>query len=435
MKNRIFFLLSIFLTLPVLLTACVKSNEPVSYSKGDTGVTVSISHMYAGDDMYSRLFEEVKEKWEKETGNQIAATASTADEAYKNRIIMEFQTGAEPDVLFYFNGTDSNTLVANKRVVSIDEIRREFPEYAANMKEGMMKASSYDGKIYCVPVNGYWEALYVNKNVLEKVGIEIPDKNTTWDEFMDICENIKNAGYVPIAASLCEVPHYWFEYCIYNYQSPDNHEVVPEFVIDNMGQAWVNGITEIKNMYEKGFFPEDTLYISDEGAKKLFLDSKAAFLLEGSWYASAIDERTDSDNFAVTYVPGTDIRKTTDIISGLSTGYYITKKAWDDPLKREAAVSLVEYLTTTEMVSKFAAISATALADESDDNGDDDSEFILSAKSMVAGATGYSEAVQDYLPANCRMPIFDNMKKLMTGETDITEAVKEVISLKKARDN
>lgn len=416
----------------LLLSSCSFQRENEKDLFLQNTVSISVSTMFAGEDGYAQIFNDAVEKWEKETGYNVSATSNTSDEAYKNRIIMDFQTGAEPDVLYYFNGVDSNVFVANKRVVSLDEIREVYPEYASNMKEDMMKASNYDGKIYCIPVNGYWEALFVNKKVLQEAGVDIPDENTSWEEFLACCRNIKNAGKTPIAVSLCEVPHYWFEYCIYNYQTPENHAIVPEFVIDNMGQAWVNGLSDIKRMYASGFFPENTLYMSDEEAKSLFLSGEAAFLLEGSWYAAQIRERSDTDNFCVTYVPGTETRQNTDIISGLSTGYFITRKAWEDDEKREAAIRFVEYMTTDEMVSRFAELSATALK-KSTDYESYGSEFLDSALSMVDGATGFSEAVQDFVPTACRAPIFENMKGLMLGTTEISDAVRDVLALKKAR--
>ncbi|MBR6003605.1 MAG: carbohydrate ABC transporter substrate-binding protein, partial [Lachnospiraceae bacterium] len=204
--------LSMALVASVFLCACTPSNslkkkEPVVEHK----VTIEVNTMYGGDE-YGKVFFDAVKEWEKETGYSVSISSNTSDEAYKNRILMDFQTGAEPDVLFYFNGVDSNPLVANKRVISLDEIRSVYPEYAANMKVGMMKPSSYDGKIYAVPVNGYWEALYVNLTVLNKLGIEVPDENTTWEEFLKMCEKIKINGKTPIAASLTEIPHYWFEY-------------------------------------------------------------------------------------------------------------------------------------------------------------------------------------------------------------------------------
>jgi len=416
----------------ILLSGCTSDGNTKKENEAAKKVTIEVNTMYGGDE-YGKAFYEAVKEWEKETGYKVSISSNTSDEAYKNRILMDFQTGAEPDVLFYFNGVDSNPLVANKRVISLDEIRSVYPEYAVNMKVGMMKPSSYDQKIYAVPVNGYWEALYVNLTVLNSLGLKVPDENTTWDEFMDMCDTIKQKGKTPIAASLAEIPHYWFEYCIYNHQTPQSHAVVPEFLVDNMAQAWVEGLNDIKDMYEKGYFPENTLYVSDEESKAMFLSNEAAFLLEGSWYASTINERLNSANFVVTYVPGTDTRKTTDIISGLSTGYYITKKAWDDEEKREASVRFVEYMTTNEIVSKLSKINATALKTGADVD-ENLSSFMESALNMVEGATGYSEAVQDYVPVNCRAPIFENMKELMEGTSEIEDAVREVITLKKQKD-
>ncbi len=392
-------------------------------------ISIEVNTMYAGDEYGEIFFNAVKE-WEQLTGYEVRTTSNTSDEVYKKRILLDFQTGAEPDVLFYFNGVDSKPLVQNKRVISIDEIRTVYPEYAANMKESLMRASNYDGRIYAVPVNGYWEGLYVNLKVLRELGLDMPDKDTTWDEFLALCEKIKNAGKIPVAAALSEIPHYWFEYCIYNHQSADNHELVPEFLVDKTAQAWIDGLNDLKYMFDKGYFPDDCLYISDEVSKSMFLSGEAAFLLEGSWYASTVNDRVDSSDFAVTYVPGTDTRKTTDIIGGLSTGYFLTKKAWENEEKREAAVSFIEYMTSDEMVSKFAFITATALKEGIEYTGES-SAFLESAFDFVEGATGCAEAVQDLLSAERRAPVFENMQGLMTGKDPIDEAVRQIIAMKK----
>ena len=99
---------------------------------------------------------------------------------------------------------------------------------------------------------------------------------------------------------------------------------------------------------------------SDDDTVQAFIEGKSAFLIDGSWKVGGIEGLTeDIDNFTVTYVPGKNDRKTTDIIGGLSSGYYITRKAWDDPEKRDAVVDFISYMTSDEMVSKFAQVSAT----------------------------------------------------------------------------
>jgi raffinose/stachyose/melibiose transport system substrate-binding protein len=151
---------------------------------------------------------------------------------------------------------------------------------------------------------------------------------------MGICQKVKDAGYTPIAASLAQIPHYWFEFTIYNHLAPDTHAVLPEKVDDEHGKAWVAGLEDMKEMYEKGFFPENTLSGTDDETFQSFIDGKAAFLVDGSWKVGGIEEATDDvDNFTVTYVPAKGERKATDIIGGLSSGYYITKKAWEEKLQ------------------------------------------------------------------------------------------------------
>ncbi len=400
------------------------ANEPAAK------VTLNVTTTYAGNDGNAANFENAVKEWETKSGNKVNDSSATSDETFKSRVLTDFEVGTEPDVLFFFNGVDSNTIVEAGKVVSIDEIRAEYPEYASNMKDGMMGASPVDGKNYSVPVNGYWEGLFVNKTVLEQAGVEIPDADTTWDEFLTICQTIKDKGFAPIAASLAEIPHYWFEFGIYNFLDITKHNVLAKSVDDEQGKAWINGLTDIKTLYEKGFFPDNTLTAKDDETVQMFIDGKAAFLIDGSWKVGGIESLTDKiDNFTVTYVPGKNNRKTTDIIGGLSSGYYITKKAWDDPDKRAAAVDFITYMTSDEMVSKFAQVSATALK-----NGVKVDESTLSSLAkdgiaMVKGATGMTGAVQDQIPAECRVPVFDGMPNLVTGKVEIKDAVQQVLDL------
>jgi raffinose/stachyose/melibiose transport system substrate-binding protein len=424
MKKKSLFLIAV-LSFAMCISACGTISE---VQGGDRSVTLTVSTMYAGNDSNTKKYREAVAEWEEKTGNIVEDESTTSDDSYKKRIIMEFQSGAEPDVLFFFNGVDANPLVQHGRVVSLEEIREVYPDYAGNMKESMMPASPADGKIYAIPVNGYWEGLFVNKEVLSKAGVKMPDENTTWDEFMELCNTIKEKGYVPIAASLAEIPHYWFEFCIYNHQNTISHARVPEGLYSAEGFAWVHGLEDIKSMYEEGLFPENTLSISDEQSMKLFLNGEAAFMLDGSWRVGAIEDLGISDDFAVTFVPGTETRRTTDIISGLSSGYYITRKAWEDPEKREAAVDFVSFMTSDEKVSEFAEVTATALSDGVQIDRESLSPFYLSCLNMVESATGSSEAVQDYVPTNLRAPIFENMSGIVRGVKDIPAAVDEVIT-------
>ena len=112
-----------------------------------------------------RIYKDAVAAWEAKTGNKVDDSSATSDETFKSRVITDFEAGSEPDVLFYFDGVDSNQFVEQGKVVSIDEIRQTYPDYASNMKDDMLPESPADGVKYAVPVNGYWEGMFVNKAV------------------------------------------------------------------------------------------------------------------------------------------------------------------------------------------------------------------------------------------------------------------------------
>ena len=280
----------------------------------------------------------------------------------------------------------------------------------------------------------------MNKEVLDAAGVEVPGADYTMDMFKEDCQKIKDAGYTPIAAALGNIPHYWWEYAIFNHNTPENHVQVPAGIED--ATSWVDGMLDIKELYELGYFPDNTLSATDDETFAMFVDSKAAFLIDGSWKVGGIVSACQSDpedastldadklaNFTVTYVPGNGDRKATDLIGGLSMGYYITRKAWDDPDKRAAAVDFVSYMTSDELVPVFAQHTASALknapaVDESQFNA-----LQIEAMDMMSGVTSLTGAVQDIFMGDCRVTTFDGMPEIVTGKLDAAEAVEEGLKL------
>lgn len=415
----------------VSLVGCGSSESGKTAESGEAkakSVKLSVTTTFAGEDTNAANYQAAIKEWESKTGNKVDDSSATSNEEFKSRILTDFETGSEPDVLFFFNGVDSNQFVEQGKVVSIDEIRAEYPDYADNMMDERLGASPVDGKNYSVPVNGYWEGLFVNKEVCKQAGVDVPTADTTWDEFLTMCEKIKKAGFTPIAVSLQEVPHYWFEFSIFNHQNVDTHATIPTSADDEYGKAWVSGLEDIKNLYEKGYLPDNTLTAGDAETFQLFTSNKAAFLIDGSWKVGGIEGAVDNiDNFTVTCVPAMGERKGTDIIGGISSGYYITKKCWDDKEKREAAVNFVKYMTSDEKVSLFAGTSVTALKNGAKPDESKMSSLAKDALTYSTAVTGIAPAVQDSLSEAAREPIFKGMAGLVKGEKKIDKAVQEVL--------
>ncbi|HQP46003.1 MAG TPA: ABC transporter substrate-binding protein [Flexilinea sp.] len=416
MKKRSIFIVGLVIIFSLMIASVAFAEE----------ITVVTS--YGGDDGNRGNYEAAVKMYEEQTGNKVNDESNTSNEEWKAKIMTDFETGAEPDVLFFFNGVDSNPFVKAGKVVSIDEIREVYPDYASNMKDSMLGASPVDGKNYSVPVNGYWEGLFVNKKVLDEAGVAVPGADYTWEQFLNDCEKIKTAGFTCVAVSLQEVPHYWFEYTVFNHGSVANHLDIPKTADDAVAQKWAAGLEDIKVLYEKGYLPANTLTATDAETFQLMADHKAAFAIDGSWKIGWFQSNADDiNNFTVTYVPAQGDRAATDIIGGLSMGYYITRKAWNDPEKQKACVDFVGMMTSDDVVSTFGATAVTALKKGTTPPQDADA-LVTAALAMTKGATGISPAVQDLLTGEARADLFANVKNVVTGKITATDAIASMIS-------
>ena len=83
------------------------------------GITINVTTTYAGEDSNAQNFKDSVAAWEAETGNKVEDSSATSDEAFKSRIITDFEAGSEPDVLFFFHGVDSNQFVVQGTGASV----------------------------------------------------------------------------------------------------------------------------------------------------------------------------------------------------------------------------------------------------------------------------------------------------------------------------
>lgn len=423
---------SLLLAACLCLTACGQEETPPAEDDAEESVTLDVVTSYGVDDGNRRNYETAVAGYEAATGNKVNDNSAVSNEEWKSRVLTDFMTGSEPDVLFYFTNVDAEPFINAGRVVSIEEIREVYPDYATNMKESMMAAAS-DGKHYAVPSSGYWETLFVNRRVLNACGVRIPGPDYTWDAFLEDCEQIKEAGYTPIACSLVEIPHYWFEFAVMNNGSLADHMEIPQVdesgaLVDNAAsRKWIAALEDIRELYEAGYFPDNTLTAADAETVAMFCSGKAAFLIDGSWklgyftknYAGRIGD------YVVAYVPGKGRRPASDTIGGISMGYFITRKAWEDPAKREAAVEFVFHMTSEEVLGTFVTTEGTALVNGTETSGLNTIQ--QSAADANVHITGLAGAVQDAISGEAKSELFTNIPRVVTGQMSAREAVEAAI--------
>ena len=325
------------LVLAGLLAVC-------SASSAADGITLRTVSCFAGDDSAAGVYVEILKGYEAETGNTVRDTSSSSDEAWKSAVLNDFAAGNEPDILFFFAaGADSAPLLP--RVVPLDEINAAYPEAHLTENEALREA---DGRIYAVPVRGYWEGLYVHTDLFEKYGAPLP---TDWESLLEAIRVFRENGIVPIAVSLSDIPHYLAEMAILSCAEKEDQQARPRKA-EEVPASWTEAMRVIRELAEAGAFAENAAATYESASTALFLEKKAAMQFDGSWLASSISPSL-MNTIAVLPMPRRNGQGVSDCyIGGVSMGFYLTRRAWNSG-RREAAVQLLTALTSPDSLQRL----------------------------------------------------------------------------------
>lgn len=384
-------------------------------------VTLTTVSMYGGTDPNAENYQNISAQFMEDYPYiTIEDDSQSADQDWKTKIAADFAVGNEPDVIQYFTDANASDVLAADKFVTVEEIKSVYSDYAGDTLDSALKAASNpDGVERAVPTTGYWEGLFCNKDLFDQYNLELP---TDWDKLETAINTFKENNIVPIAVSLNNVPHYWVEFLMLSAAGPDEYATVPTAA----PESWVKGLEMFKTLRDMGAFPVDTDTIDNDLAGELFKSKQAAMQLDGSWYAGGV---TDQDNTVVVAFPTIPGGKAPAgaLVGGISSGFYITKKAWDDPDKRDAAVKFVMAHTNTEAVTLYwggngqAACAVEPLADMT--------PLGISGLDYSSSATSISAPTDSRISQEAYNTLISGVVDVSTGKKAAEELLNEVLEI------
>lgn len=399
-------------------TAAIETTQPTEAPKKEINLrTVS---MFGGTDPAGPVYTKGLADFQAANPNvKITDESATADEAWKARVTTDFSSGNAPDVIFYFAGADQKALIDGKFVVALDTVKADYPDFAKNIKQDaldMIKAE--DGKIYAVPVTGFYEGLVCNKDLFDKFGLALP---TDWDKLITAIQTFKKNGIIPVSVSMGHVPHYWIEHLILSVGGIEDHR---KNLKDAVPESWITAFGYFKELYDMGAFPKDTATSKDDITSQLFRDKKAAMQVDGSWFLNSVTDTENTVMIPFPVAPGGK-KDPTDLIAGFSSGYFISTNAYNDPDKQKAVVDLVSFMTANEMIGNFAAanggVPAAAVVAPADN------PMRKSAAATTGAAKGLDMPVDSRLSKAAWNTIVSNIPYICTGSKTPKEVLEQAL--------
>lgn len=131
------------------------------------------------------------------------------NDSYKEKIRVLVGSSDIPDVFMSWSGSFGENLVRSGRVLPLDDMVKEDPEWAKTIVNSQWGPFQYNGHQYGVPWSMDGKVFFYNKTVFDKEGLKEPN---TWDEFISVLDALRTAGYKePISAGFSAewaVSHY-----------------------------------------------------------------------------------------------------------------------------------------------------------------------------------------------------------------------------------
>lgn len=414
----------------VLCAASLASCSGGGSDSGDSKkTTIKVVTMFGGTDPNVKTYNKIIKQFEKDHPDvKIEDNSATSTEDWKAQVAADFSVGNEPDVLQFFTDANGDAIYKAKQFVSVEEIQKKYPEYAADILPEALEAVTRkeDKKAYAVPTTGYYEGLFCNKDLFEQYNLELP---TDWEKFTTAIRTFHENDVIPVSASLMEVPHYWIEHLILSEGGISEHKKNPT---DKAPDSWVKGLDYFKTLRDMNAFPVDTDSIKDAAAGDYFKQGKSAMQLDGSWFANGLtgeDMVANQDNVTILPVPTVPGGKKneSDIITGFSTGFHITKSAWDDSKKQKAAVEFVMANTSTDAIAEYWQGAGTPAAACEVPEGL--SALLNDGATLASQASGTDSAIDSRLKPEAWKTLTGEISAISSGKKTAEDVLKEVVKI------
>ncbi|ALC82837.1 MULTISPECIES: ABC transporter substrate-binding protein [Bacillus] len=321
-----------------LITGC--SSNSSGNNEGDQ-TTISFVH-WRGED--AEVFNKLIKKFEDENPTIKVKMSVIPSDQYTTVLQTRLRGGGAGDVFTSFPGAQFELL--SKAGYFSDLTNKAFvKQYNQNLITNGQK----DGKQLAVPYQLVFNQPVYNTAIFEKLNLKPP---RDWEGFLQLCETLKENGYIPIAFPGDNAPAQFMNSMVMNNQ-PDENALrnLQDGNTKLSDQWWVKTLSQINELNEKGYFQNDVLGTKQDGAISLIAQEKAAMFAMGSFSISSIQQQNpdiELDSLAPITVPANEAK-----YEGIHTSTFMLAVN-NQSKKKEAAEKFISFLSQKDIATEYA---------------------------------------------------------------------------------
>jgi raffinose/stachyose/melibiose transport system substrate-binding protein len=228
------------------------------------------------------LWEQIAENYNKTHPGVKVTVEYLENEAYKAKLPTLLQSEDKPDIIYSWGG---GVMRAQDEAGYIQDISAARADLEKNIYPAALDAYSIDGKQVGIPYDFSQVALFYNKALMEKAGVD-PKSMETWDGFLAAVKKLKEAGITPIVMGAGEKwpMHFYWSYLVMRLGGPD---VLKKATAGEDGgfnnPVFIEAGKKLKELADLEPFQDGWLGTLFPASGGMFGDGKGAIDLMGNW--------------------------------------------------------------------------------------------------------------------------------------------------------
>lgn len=212
--------------------------------------------------------------------------------------------------------------------------------------ETFLSPGRLDGKVYGLPIAASARALYYNKDIFTKAGVEPPK---TWDDLHAAAQKISALGDGTYGLALQGKEIETDVYFYYAMWSHGGSILTPDGKSGLASDAAVKAATLYKQMIDDGSTQKGVTTFSRENAQDLFKAGKAGMVMTAPFLANQIKSEGQKINYGIIPVPSGDAGK--NFTYGVTDSFVMFKTSQN----KDAAWAFTKFVFQPEWRIRFTS--------------------------------------------------------------------------------
>lgn len=339
-----------------VVTGCGGSPEGSGEGSGEGGgTTLKLWSIATESDSFHDAYVNAIKDFESSHEGVKVVHETFENESYKTKIKSAVAANELPDVFYTWAGGFSQAFVDSGKVLQLDSY---YDKYKDELSEAALANITYDGKLFGSTIVTPVSVMWYNAKIFKENNLEAPE---TWDEFVNVCSTLREAGIDPIATSAKDK---WVLAMLHDGLTLKSvgADKLQKTLLKQGGSYsdpdFLVSAQKIKELADMNAFINGAAGLSNDEASAEFYSGKAAMYFTGSWMGGSImTDAPDPKDFSVAPIPvvNSSNAKLTDFMGGGADSLMVAASTKNADLSAELAFEV------TKGVSKYAYLSGAGI--------------------------------------------------------------------------